>query len=186
MARWQPDARGRLEKAASELFAERGFATTTAADIAGRAGVTERTFFRHYADKREVLFAGAVDLQELMVGAVRSAPAMSSAMEAVRAGVYASAEIFEGRRELSARRQQLIAAHAELQERELIKLASLAGALAEALRAREVPDPAAGLAAEAGVVVFRMGFERWVTDPRESTLRAVMTELFAALAQVTA
>lgn len=73
MSRWEPDARGRLERAALELYAERGFELTTVAEIAERAGLTERTFFRHYADKREVLFGGQHVLQELFVGAVATA-----------------------------------------------------------------------------------------------------------------
>jgi hypothetical protein len=58
MTRWEPNARGRLEQAALALYGERGFENTTVAEIAARAGLTERTFFRHFADKREVLFAG--------------------------------------------------------------------------------------------------------------------------------
>ena len=74
MTRWEPDARGRLEQAALELYGERGFEQTTVAEIAKRAGLTERTFFRHFADKREVLFGGAGALQELLVSTVASAP----------------------------------------------------------------------------------------------------------------
>lgn len=186
MARWEPGAPERLEAAARELFAEHGFASTTAADIAARAGVTERTFFRHYADKREVLYSGSSALQQLMVEAVRSAPATSSAMEAVRAGVCASADVFEGQRAHAAQRHALITAHPELMERELIKMATLATSLADAVRARGVADPAAGLAAEAGIVVFRVGFARWATDAGAPTLLMVLHELFDALAEVTA
>src|SRR6202012_1395431 len=74
MARWKPDSRGRLEQAALALYAERGFANTTVAEIAARAGLTERTFFRYFADKREVLFGGAGALQELLVESVTAAP----------------------------------------------------------------------------------------------------------------
>ncbi len=74
MSRWEPNARGRLEQAALELYCERGFEQTTVAEIAERAGLTERTFFRYFADKREVLFAGGVTLQELLVSAVAGAP----------------------------------------------------------------------------------------------------------------
>src|SRR5258708_35332057 len=74
MGRWQPDSRGRLQEAALALFAERGFDKTTAAQIADRAGVTERTFFRHFADKREVLFGGSAVLQERIVAGVAGAP----------------------------------------------------------------------------------------------------------------
>ena len=74
MSRWEPNARGRLEQAAAELFADRGYDQTTVADIAARAGLTERTFFRHFADKREVLFAGADALREQLVSTVAEAP----------------------------------------------------------------------------------------------------------------
>src|SRR6478736_6573830 len=109
MARWEPDSRGRLEQAALELFGERGFESTTVAEIAARAGLTERTFFRYFTDKREVLFWGGGALQE--------------------------------RRTHARQRQKVIAANAELRERELIKLASLVAALAEALRRRGTPEP---------------------------------------------
>lgn len=186
MVRWEPDARGRLEKAAHQLFADRGFAATTAADIARAAGVTERTFFRHYADKREVLFSGSAQLQEHMVDAVTRAPATASAMAAVAAGVHASAEVFANRREYASRRQAVVNAHPELRERELIKLASLAVALAGALRERGVGDPEATLAAEAGVLVFRLAFDQWLGDPGTPDLATAMRELFGSLAQVTA
>src|SRR5215472_3630839 len=82
MGRWEPDARGRLERAALELYGERGFEQTTVAEIAGRAGLTERTFFRHFADKREVLFAGSAALRDLIVNAVTSAPASATPIDA--------------------------------------------------------------------------------------------------------
>src|SRR5271165_2768337 len=158
MGRWEPDARGRLAKAAMELYAEQGFEQTTVAEIAARAGLTERTFFRHFADKREVLFYGAGALQELMVSAVASAPDSAA----------------------------LIAANAELQERELIKLASLASALAGALRDRGVSEPAASLTAEAGVAVFRIAFGRWISDPGQRSFPQLIRESLDALKAVTA
>ena len=131
MGRWEPDARGRLEQAALELYGERGFEQTTVAEIAERAGLTERTFFRHFADKREVLFAGADALQELLVDTVADAPASAAPIDAAAAGLEAAGALLQERRELARQRQAIIAANAELQERELIKLASLAAALAD-------------------------------------------------------
>jgi AcrR family transcriptional regulator len=163
MGRWEPDARGRLERAAMELYIERGFEQTTVAEIAARAGLTERTFFRHYADKREVLFWGQGILRELIVGAVAKAPESAPPIDAIAAGLEAAGAAFEGRREGARRRQAVIVANPELQERELIKLASLASAMAGVLRERGVTEPAASLAAEAGIAVFRVAFERWVT-----------------------
>jgi AcrR family transcriptional regulator len=120
MARWQPDARGRLEEAALSLYGERGFDSTTVAEIAEHAGLTKRTFFRYLADKREVLFWGSQALEELFVTEVAAAPESASPLEAVAAALDAAAAMFEQRRERAARRQQIIAAHPELQERELI------------------------------------------------------------------
>ena len=143
MARWEPDSRGRLEQAALALYGERGYESTTVAEIAARAGLTERTFFRHFADKREVLFWGAGALQDLLVDAVAGAPDSATPIGAVAAALEAAGAVLQARRESARQRQAVIAANAELQERELIKLASLASALAEALRRRGVKDPAA-------------------------------------------
>ena len=165
MTRWGPDARGRLARAALELYEERGFEQTKVEEIAKRAGLTERTFFRHFADKREVLFGGSEALRDLFVSAVASAPDAAAPMDAVAAALAAAGAVFnEERRNYSRQRQAIIAANADLQERELIKLASLVSAIADTLRRRRVPDPAASLTAEAGIAVFRVAFERWV-DP---------------------
>jgi AcrR family transcriptional regulator len=186
MTRWQPDAKGRLQKAALELYDERGFENTTVAEIAERAGLTKRTFFRYFADKREVLFSGAEELEELFVAAVEAAPAAASPIDAVAAALDAVGVLFEPRREFATRRQHTIAANPELQERELIKLASLAAAIAAALRRRGVGDPAAILTAEAGVTVFRVAFERWVEDPDGRELAGLMRQSLSELRAVTA
>ncbi len=161
MVRWEPDARARLEQAALELYGERGFESTTVAEIAERAGLTERTFFRHFADKREVLFSGAGALQDQLVSSVAGAPESASPLDAVAAALEAAGAQLQERRDFAYRRQRVIVASAELRERELIKLASLAAALAETLRARGVAEPEASLTAEAGIAVFRIAFERW-------------------------
>jgi len=186
MTRWEPNARGRLEQAALELYIERGFEQTTVAEIAKRVGLTERTFFRHFADKREVLFWGAGALQELLVRAVVSAPDAATPIDAIAAALDAAGAVFDERREGSRLRQSVIAANAELQERELIKLASLASALADALRRRGVTEPAASLAAEAGVAVFKIAFERWITETDPRDLSQHLRESFDALRAVTA
>jgi AcrR family transcriptional regulator len=185
MVRWEPDARGRLAQAAMALYGERGFDNTTVADIAERAGLTERTFFRHFPDKREVLFDGAGLLQELLVTTVSDAPKSLAPLEAVSAGLDAIGEMFEERREFSRRRQAIIAASAELRERELIKLASLSAALADTLRRRGVPEPDASLTAEAGIAVFRIAFERWVQETNERDLPELMTDSLDHLRAVT-
>jgi AcrR family transcriptional regulator len=166
MARWEPDARGRLEQAGLALYGERGFENTTVAEIAERAGLTERTFFRHFADKREVLFGGAGALQELIVNVVADAPDSLAPIDAAAAGLEAAGAQFfvQDRRERSRQRQAVIAASPELQERELTKLAVLTAEVADALRRRGVDDPAATLTAEVAIAVFRTAFERWI-DP---------------------
>ena len=171
MPRWEPDARGRLQHAALTLYGERGFDNTTVAEIAERAGLTKRTFFRYFADKREVLFWGSQALEELIATETRNAPEGAAPLDAVAAALEAAVPMFEERGEFAARRQQIIAANAELQERELIKLASLAAAAAEALRDRGVGDPTATLAAEAGIAVFRVAFDRWVEPGNRNDLR---------------
>ncbi len=165
-----------------ELYAEQGYERTTVAEIADRAGVTARTFFRHYADKREVLFDGSPELVRRMAEALAAAPPDATPMAAVTAGVLAAADVFADRREQSRRRLEIIAGAPELRERELIKMASLAAAFTEALRARGVAPAVASLAAEAGVAVFRVSFERWVTEPGEAELDDVMRGTLADLA----
>jgi len=186
MGRWEPNARGRLEQAAMELYVERGFEQTTVAEIAERAGLTERTFFRHFADKREVLFAGAGMLQEFLVSAVAGAPESAAPIEAVAAALEAAGALLQERRDWSRQRQAVIAANTGLQERELIKLASLATALAGALRQRGVGEPAASLTAEAGIAIFKIAFERWVDGPSQPELPQLIREALGELRAVTA
>jgi AcrR family transcriptional regulator len=173
MGRWEPNAKGRLMQAAMDLYVERGYESTTVAEIAQRAGLTERTFFRHFADKREVLFSGFGALQEMLVNAVAAAPASASPIDAVTAGLEAIAAVLDDR-SYSRQRQSVIAANAELRERELIKFASVASVLADALRARGVDDSAASLSAEAGVAVFRVAFERWMSDAETRDLQQII------------
>jgi AcrR family transcriptional regulator len=183
MGRWQPDAVGRLSVAALELFAERGYDETTVAEIAERAGLSERTFFRHFADKREVLFGGASELQLKMVAAVAAAPAELPPIEAAALGVQTAGEMLGERPDLARKRSGVISANAELQERELIKMASMTAAFAETLRERGVAEPAVSLTAEAAIMVFRVSFERWVADGGEFT--EVIADSFDQLRTVT-
>jgi AcrR family transcriptional regulator len=178
MGRWQPDARGRLRGAALELFAEVGYEQTTVAAIAERAGVTERTFFRHYADKREVLFDGSAALQQRVVDEIAAAPAGPPV--GIVAGAFAAAvELIDGHRDFSRLRAETIAANPGLRERELLKMAALGAAAAAALRERGVPEPAATLAAETGVTIFRVAFDRWLTDGPDDLPAAIRTTLTA-------
>jgi AcrR family transcriptional regulator len=184
MGRWVPGARGRLQRSAFELFAERGFEQTTVAEIAARAELTERTFFRHFADKREVLFAGQDELTAQMVEALAAAPAELSALEAAVVAVEASALVLGDRPDGPRARQTVIDAHAELRERELIKMEGLMAAIADGLGRRGVPAAAAALAASSAVAVFRMGFERWVAPGNERGLVEHIREALAELREV--
>jgi len=186
MSRWQPNARGRLEQAALELYRERGFDQTTVTEIAERAGLTERTFFRYFADKREVLFWGQENLRELYVRTIEAAPDSAAPIDAVAAALEAAAPVFQERHALARQRQAVIAANPRLQERELSKRAVLATAMADALRGRGVPEPAASLAAEVGVIAFKTAFTRWVDDPHEHDLARLIRQALDQLKAATA
>jgi AcrR family transcriptional regulator len=187
MGRWAPGAQGRLEEAAMELFDERGFEDTTVADIAERAGLTKRTFFRYFGDKREVLFSGTEPLQAKFVEAIAGAPADAAPLDAVALGLDAMADLLEtlgGER--PRRRQAIINANPDLQERELIKLTGFAAAGATALRDRGVAEPAASLAAEAGIAVLRIAFEQWAAGPRGQDIHELLRDSLAELKAVAA
>ncbi|BDG10767.1 TetR family transcriptional regulator [Anaeromyxobacter paludicola] len=169
------------------LYREHGFAETTVAEIAARAGLTERTFFRYFADKREVLFWGAPLLERSIVEGIAAAPADAAPLEAVVAALAAAGAVFEERREGARVRHALIQANAELREREVMKLTSLGAAIAAALRARGVREPGASLTAEAGIAIFKVGFERWLEDAGRRDfahhLRAALGELRGVVAE---
>ncbi len=178
MSRWKPNARSRLQQAALEIYSERGFEQTTVAEIAQRAGLTERTFFRHFADKREVLFWGADTLQDLLVRGVASQPDATAPIDAIAGALdVAAAALFpQDRRDYARQRQAVIVSNPGLQERELIKFSALASALAGTLRERGVSEPAATLAAEAGIVILKVAFERWVSDDNQRELSSLVRE----------
>ena len=166
-----------------DLYAERGYDQTTVAEIAERAGVTERTFFRHFADKREVLFDASGRLEEALVIGVAGSPPSAVPIEAIAQGLEAAATLLQERRgrDFARRRQSIIAANPELQERELIKLASMATAVTGALRARGFADPASSLGGEISIAVFRTAFKRWIDDARNRDFQQLIGESLEAL-----
>jgi AcrR family transcriptional regulator len=172
VGRWEPDASGRLQQAALELYHEQGYEQTTVAQIAQRAGLTTRTYFRHYADKREVLFSGEDALHELLVLAIAGAAESTAPMEAFAAGLKPAMTVYfqQRSREAALQRHQIIAANAALQERESLKLSRLATSVAAALRERGMAEPAATLTAETGVIIFKVAVERWITDTADRDL----------------
>lgn len=164
-----------------ELYAERGFEQATVAEIAERAGVTARTFFRYYTDKREVLFAGSDALGERLLAALDAVPSGEPPLAAIATALETVTSDIGGDRTHSRRRQAIIVANAELQERELTKMASWSRLLADGLRRRGVEDVAAGLAAETGVAVFRVTFERWIAASSDVTLTDTLRASFDVL-----
>ena len=158
-------ARQRLQQAALELFSEHGYDQTTASEIAARAGVTERTFFRHFPDKREVLFDGQIMLRAALTNAIAETPATLPPLETLYRAFRSVEQLLEDNRRFSLPRQQVIATTPALQERELAKEAALAEALAEALCQRGVDERLAILAAQTGMAVFRYAVVLWFADP---------------------
>lgn len=173
-------------RAALDLYAETGFDGTTVADIAQRAGVTERTFFRYFADKREVLFDGAHELEKRVVGSIEAAAPSARPLDVMAAAMADGAALLAERRGFARQRAAVIAANPGLLERELLKLSGLAAAAADALRRRGVPEPTATLAAESGIAVFRIAFERWVGDGSPPDLARCLSDGFAELRGLTA
>ena len=171
-----------------ELFQKRGYAQTTVEEIASHAGLTERTFFRYFTDKREVLFSGSKELEKAIIDSIESAPGDASPLDVVVSAFEAAGAELQERRELSyvRARYALVSKHAEIQERELIKLASLAQAVTRALHVRGVAEPSASLAAEAGIAVFKIGFERWVRERKPQDFPAHVREAAAALKALSA
>ena len=187
MARWQPNASERLVRAALDLFAERGYENTTVIEIAERAGLTKSTFFRHFPDKREVLFGGET-MTRLLAGGIAAAPTTATPLGAIGHALdTAGREAFTpGLREFSTRRRAVIAANPELQEREALKGLALVVSMTGALKQRGVPDLTARVAAELGALTLKIAYERWsdVTDGDEfsEVARRTLSELQAASA----
>ena len=182
MGRWEPDGKARLREAALELFLERGFDDTTVSGIAERAGLTERTFYRHFSDKREVLFNG----QEQMVAVLRariadaapSTPWIATAGDALGAlGEFFSAE----RRPYSRRRQVAIDSDDGLREREQLKMASLAEVASDAFAARGFPATNARLAGETTVALLKVAFAAWVDPAETRSFEELVDEAVAGL-----
>jgi AcrR family transcriptional regulator len=190
MARWEPNARERLERAALALFLEQGYDATTVAEIADRAGLTKSTFFRHFADKREVLFGGQDMLADLFGEGIRAAPPSATTAECLAAALESAASAFTpDRRDLAPQRRAVIAAYSELEERQLLKRARLGSALADALRARGADDTTARLAAEVGVLAFSTAYARWAAPGSRQSFaeiaHAALRELQASATALT-
>ena len=182
MARWEPNATLRLVNAAVDLFTEQGYDATTVNEIAERAGLTKTTFFRHFADKREVLFAGQEIHGRLLADAIAALPDEATPLQAVGAALDALTAVFTNdRREFSTHLRAVIADNAELQERAVFKRVRLAAAMADALHKRDVPEPTASLAAELGSRAFYQAYETWADPANEQTLTEIAREALEEL-----
>jgi len=168
VAKNEDDVHARLQRTALELFRERGYDRTTAAEIAARAGVTERTFFRHFPDKREVLFDGEAILRAALTASIADAPAGLRELDTLFRAFRSVLPTLEDNRPFSKPRHEVISRTPALHEREMAKMAGLADALAAALRARGVADLRAILAARTGMSAFAHATVCWLDDPEPS------------------
>ena len=185
MAKGDEDVRDRLQRAALDLFREHGYDGTTAAGIAARAGVTERTFFRYFPDKREVLFEGTIVLQDALTAAIADAPQELGPLDTLFRAFRSVAPLLENNRPYSKPRHDVISSTPALAERELAKLAALTEALAGALRARGAAELPAVLTARAGMAAFAYATTSWLEKPEPGLverLDAISLELKALLA----
>ncbi|WP_037574489.1 TetR/AcrR family transcriptional regulator [Phaeacidiphilus oryzae] len=173
MARWEGNTRGRLERAALDLFREQGYDRTTVAQIAKRANLTERSFYRWYADKREALFGGGEDLEKEFLAAIAAVPAGTPPLPALLTAFEAAPKVIRPRAFLE-ERAAVIAANPPLRERELIKLAALSEALTAALVERGCDRRTARLATDAGMAVLRLATERWVAADQQGDFPALL------------
>ena len=165
MGRWEPDAQGRLLRAALELFSERGYEATTTAQIAERAGLTKTTLFRLFADKREIVFQGQGVLVALVKQGVEEAPADASATSLTTNGlrVLSSAHGEEQRR-IGRLLDPILATSDELNERAIYKRFAITEALETALIDRRVDSWQAGILADLGVRAYYAGYALWVVS----------------------
>ena len=186
MSRWQPGAAQRLADAAIELFLQKGFDGTTIAEIAARAGVTSRTFFNHFPDKRDVLFGPPTMLQlEVIAREIAAATDVSSPLDvAVRAMQAAADEVFEGIRESAALRRSVIRATPELQERQQGKRLAQTQLIADGLRARGVEDASAALTGQVAVVLLETAERTWTAHGERRPLRELLGEARTSLGAI--
>jgi AcrR family transcriptional regulator len=181
MGRWPEGARTRLEAAALALFIEQGFAETTVPQIAARAGLTTRTFFRHFADKREVLFAYQAELPDVVRQVMAAAPQSAGAMEVIALGLQTIAETkFDGRRDYLLAHQAVIDSDAGLRERGLRKMSILTEAIGRGFRDRGLDDLGATLAAHTAVTVLSVALDRWLGATDETSLAVHVADTLAA------
>jgi AcrR family transcriptional regulator len=164
MPRDGEEVRKRLQWAALELFRTRGYEEVTAADIAAEAGVTERTFFRHFPDKRDVLFHGEAEFGKALTEAILKAPEGLGPWDTLRVALISVKQMFIENRPFTEPRQAVIAANLALQERAMAKTRSLAALVTSALCARGLTEAQANLTAWMGIAAMSYGVAAWFKD----------------------
>ena len=186
MVRWAPGTQQRLQDAALELFATRGYDQTTATDIAQAVGLTERTFFRHFADKREVLFHGQQMLTDAFLAGLQDGPSDASPIHLAVRALQSSSQFFDDERRPHSRlRQTVIDANPALQEREALKLVGLGRDLGAALRDRGVDDTAADVAAQVAVMAFGIAFAQWIAEGEQRSFETIAMDVIREVVAVT-
>lgn len=180
MPRSGADAHRRLQQSALELFRKHGYSGTTAAQIARRAGFTERTFFRHFPDKRDILFDGQARIEAAMVGAVRTAPRELAPMQILRLAIQSTVPVFEENRVFSAMRRAVIDATPVLQEREQGNMAAMMLSVSSALKKKGIEAGTATLAVQIGAVLFSCAIKSWHSEEAHD-LGTHIDRAFAAL-----
>ena len=182
MPRWEPNAQQRLKLAALDLYATRGYHDTTVGDIASHAGVTSRTYFRYFPDKREILFGGADELRNRIERALRDAPANLPPSDATLQAMSSCDDLFQpSEHEHLRQRDAIIRSADELQEREARKLASIAAVMAAGLVERGFGKDDAQLVADLALVVFKQASRLWMDEP--ATSYAILLRRAAAQAR---
>ncbi len=182
MSRWQPDAPLRLQQAALELFLEKGYEGTTVEEIAQRAELTQRTFFRYFTDKREVLFWGTGEFEAAVVAGVRQGNTPDPLERIVGAFETVASVYFDSRAEAVRRRRSVIQSSPDLQEREGQKMGRIIERSAAALIDEGIEAETARFAVELGVLVFRRAFDLWAEADGTSlaaTIRVALQQLRA-------
>lgn len=181
MARWQSGAQDRLEQAALKLFLEQGFAETTVPQIAARAGLTTRTFFRHFADKREVLFAGDESVPTFVKQQMAQAPSAVRPVPLILSQLSPFAEtVFGHRRDILRQRQRIISTDQGLRERELQKMATLRASIVDGFVQRGTDELTASLVADLAMVVLSTALAQWLNSDESTPLTSVVAKVLAA------
>ncbi|EXG82367.1 TetR family transcriptional regulator [Cryptosporangium arvum] len=179
--RWAPDTRSRLERAALELFSEQGYTATTVPQITARAGLTTRTFFRYFADKREVLFGGS-EVPDMAAALIREAPPELRPMDVIRHVLHqVAAARFDGQRERTAAWRRIINANDSLRDRDARKRADLVLSARTAFVERGESPLSATLHAEVGALVFHVALEEWLTEPEPRPMAETVDDVLTRI-----